>query len=90
VSLAVVAGAIANKPHNGGEAWVRQLGRGAAPPGPQPAGRPTNSVLSNGRFRNTFGFSLPSWEQQLEECLSQLRSVTPDRPASRLHLAAPS
>jgi dTDP-4-dehydrorhamnose reductase len=56
---------------------------------PQPAGRPTNSVLSNGRFRNTFGFSLPSWEQQLEECLSQLcapsRRTAPPRACTLPH-----
>jgi dTDP-4-dehydrorhamnose reductase len=46
---------------------------------PQPAERPTNSVLSNSRFRNTFGFALPSWEQQLQECLQELRSPRPDR-----------
>jgi dTDP-4-dehydrorhamnose reductase len=39
---------------------------------PLSAARPRNSVLSNRRFRDTFGLSLPNWETQLEECLSEL------------------
>lgn len=39
---------------------------------PTPARRPANSVLSNARFEAAFGFSLPPWEQGLEEALSAL------------------
>jgi dTDP-4-dehydrorhamnose reductase len=39
---------------------------------PLPAPRPQNSVLANRRFRDTFGLSLPSWDDQLEDCLSEL------------------
>jgi dTDP-4-dehydrorhamnose reductase len=39
---------------------------------PTPARRPANSVLSNARFEAAFGFTLPAWEQGLEEALSAL------------------
>ena len=38
---------------------------------PTPAARPTNSVLSNDKFARTFGFRLPSWEQQLDAVLAE-------------------
>jgi dTDP-4-dehydrorhamnose reductase len=32
---------------------------------PVAAGRPTNSLLSNAKLRNTFGFCLPAWSTGL-------------------------
>jgi dTDP-4-dehydrorhamnose reductase len=43
---------------------------------PTPARRPTNSVLSNDRFAQTFGFRLPAWEQQLNEVLAAMQIET--------------
>jgi len=43
---------------------------------PTPARRPTNSVLSNDRFAQTFGFRLPAWEQQLNEVLAAMQLET--------------
>jgi dTDP-4-dehydrorhamnose reductase len=37
---------------------------------PTPAARPANSVLDDRRFVATFGFSLPPWQEALDECLS--------------------
>jgi dTDP-4-dehydrorhamnose reductase len=37
---------------------------------PTPARRPMNSVLSNERLRETFGFAIPDWRQGLAEVLS--------------------
>jgi len=37
---------------------------------PTPARRPAYSVLSNARFAETFGFSLPDWRLQLSQALS--------------------
>lgn len=37
---------------------------------PTPATRPARSVLNNGKFRRTFGFTLPSWRDQLHACLA--------------------
>jgi dTDP-4-dehydrorhamnose reductase len=37
---------------------------------PTPAKRPTNSVLNNDKFAQTFGFRLPPWQQQLDEVLA--------------------
>ena len=39
---------------------------------PTPARRPANSVLSNARFAQAFGFRLPGWRQGLEEAVSAL------------------
>ena len=39
---------------------------------PTPARRPANSVLSNARFAEAFGFRLGGWRQGLEETLSAL------------------
>ena len=37
---------------------------------PTPARRPANSVLSNDKFAQSFGFRLAPWQQQLDEVLS--------------------
>ncbi len=37
---------------------------------PTPAKRPANSVLANDKFAHTFGFRLPSWQQQLDQVLA--------------------
>jgi dTDP-4-dehydrorhamnose reductase len=39
---------------------------------PTPARRPANSVLSSRRFASAFGIALPSWQDGLEEALSEL------------------
>jgi dTDP-4-dehydrorhamnose reductase len=39
---------------------------------PTPAKRPKNSVLSNRKFEDTFGFRLSSWETQLHEVMGEL------------------
>ncbi len=36
---------------------------------PTPAKRPANSVLANDKFGRTFGFRLPTWQQQLDQVL---------------------
>ena len=41
---------------------------------PTPARRPANSVLANDKFAHTFGFCLPSWQQQLQEVLAGMQS----------------
>jgi dTDP-4-dehydrorhamnose reductase len=40
---------------------------------PTPARRPANSVLSNDKFAQAFGFRLPSWQQQLQEVMSGMQ-----------------
>ncbi len=40
---------------------------------PTPAKRPANSVLANDKFAHTFGFRLPSWQQQLQELLTGMQ-----------------
>jgi dTDP-4-dehydrorhamnose reductase len=40
---------------------------------PTPARRPANSVLANEKFAHTFGFRLPSWQQQLDQVLAGMR-----------------
>jgi dTDP-4-dehydrorhamnose reductase len=40
---------------------------------PTPAKRPANSVLSNDKFANTFGFRLPPWQQQLQDVLTGMQ-----------------
>jgi len=40
---------------------------------PAPAPRPAYSVLDTGRFRQTFGLTLPDWRQSLALCLADLR-----------------
>lgn len=37
---------------------------------PTPARRPVNSILSNSRLKQTFGFELPDWRKQLQTALS--------------------
>lgn len=37
---------------------------------PTPARRPARAVLSNAKFRRTFGFALPHWRAQLRHCLA--------------------
>lgn len=80
--------------------WVREFGtRGLATRRirpipteayPLPAARPTNSVLCNDRFRSRFGFSLPAWEEQLAECLSDLQRKKPGGGPPGLSLAGGS
>jgi dTDP-4-dehydrorhamnose reductase len=43
---------------------------------PTPARRPSNSVLSNDKFAHTFGFRLPTWQQQLNEVLTGMQVET--------------
>jgi dTDP-4-dehydrorhamnose reductase len=43
---------------------------------PTPARRPANSVLSNDKFAQTFGFRLPTWQQQLNEVLAAMQVET--------------
>jgi dTDP-4-dehydrorhamnose reductase len=40
---------------------------------PTPAKRPANSVLSNDKFAQVFGFRLPPWQQQLQQVLAGLK-----------------
>ena len=37
---------------------------------PAAAARPTNSLLSNAKLRDTFGFNLPEWSAGLNQCLA--------------------
>ena len=46
---------------------------------PTPAKRPANSVLSNDKFAHAFGFRLPTWQQQLNDVLAEMRVETPMR-----------
>ena len=46
---------------------------------PTPARRPANSVLANDKFANAFGFRLPTWQQQLNDVLAEMRVETPMR-----------
>jgi dTDP-4-dehydrorhamnose reductase len=39
---------------------------------PAPARRPAYSVLDTGRFRRTFGLTMPDWRQSLSLCLADL------------------
>jgi dTDP-4-dehydrorhamnose reductase len=43
---------------------------------PTPARRPANSVLSNDKFAQSFGFRLPTWQQQLNEVLAGMQLET--------------
>jgi dTDP-4-dehydrorhamnose reductase len=43
---------------------------------PTPARRPANSVLSNDKFADAFGFRLPTWQQQLNEVLAGMQVET--------------
>jgi dTDP-4-dehydrorhamnose reductase len=43
---------------------------------PTPARRPANSVLSNDKFAQAFGFRLPTWQQQLNEVLAGMQVET--------------
>jgi dTDP-4-dehydrorhamnose reductase len=40
---------------------------------PSPAQRPLNSVLCNGKFEQTFGFRLGSWQSGLSEAIDEIR-----------------
>jgi dTDP-4-dehydrorhamnose reductase len=50
---------------------------------PTPARRPANSVLANDKFARTFGFRLPSWQQQLDEVLAGMRLPTQTNEVNR-------
>ena len=43
---------------------------------PTPARRPANSILSNDKFANIFGFRLPTWQQQLNDVLAGMQVET--------------
>jgi dTDP-4-dehydrorhamnose reductase len=43
---------------------------------PTPARRPANSVLSNDKFAQAFGFRLSTWQQQLNEVLAGMQLET--------------
>lgn len=40
---------------------------------PAPAARPSNSVLANERFEQTFGLRLPDWRLGVDLCVAELR-----------------
>jgi dTDP-4-dehydrorhamnose reductase len=42
---------------------------------PTPARRPQNSILSNDKFENTFGFRMSSWREQLKDVFADMRSA---------------
>jgi len=42
---------------------------------PTQASRPAYSVLSNSRFIRTFGFALPDWRTQLQQCFSPHKPI---------------
>jgi dTDP-4-dehydrorhamnose reductase len=46
---------------------------------PTPARRPANSVLSNDKFAQAFGFRLPTWQQQLNDVLAGMQVETASR-----------
>jgi dTDP-4-dehydrorhamnose reductase len=50
---------------------------------PTPARRPANSVLANDKFARTFGFRLPSWQQQLEQVLAGMSVAIPTNEVNR-------
>ncbi len=50
---------------------------------PTPARRPANSVLANEKFARTFGFRLPSWQQQLDQVLAGMRVATATNEVNR-------
>jgi dTDP-4-dehydrorhamnose reductase len=50
---------------------------------PTPARRPANSVLANDKFARTFGFRLPSWQQQLEQVLAGMGVAIPTNEVNR-------
>jgi dTDP-4-dehydrorhamnose reductase len=50
---------------------------------PTPARRPANSVLANDKFAHTFGFRLPSWQQQLDQVLAGMCVATPINEVNR-------
>jgi dTDP-4-dehydrorhamnose reductase len=50
---------------------------------PTAARRPANSVLANQKFAVTFGFQLPSWQQQLDQVLAGMRVATPTNEVNR-------
>jgi dTDP-4-dehydrorhamnose reductase len=50
---------------------------------PTPARRPANSVLANQKFARTFGFQLPSWQQQLDQVLAGMSVATQTNEVNR-------
>jgi dTDP-4-dehydrorhamnose reductase len=44
---------------------------------PTPAQRPKNSLLDNGKLRETFALQLPPWEVSLERCLGDMSALAP-------------
>jgi dTDP-4-dehydrorhamnose reductase len=48
---------------------------------PTPAKRPANSMLNNTKFRETFGFALPEWDESLKRCFDSSPSLI-DLPPS--------
>ena len=40
---------------------------------PTPAARPHYSVLDKTKFKQTYGFEIPYWEESLRDCISQLQ-----------------
>jgi len=43
---------------------------------PTPAKRPANSLLSNEKIRQTFGISMPDWQESLALCLKEVLSAS--------------
>ncbi|HEY4047092.1 MAG TPA: dTDP-4-dehydrorhamnose reductase [Acidobacteriaceae bacterium] len=53
---------------------------------PTPAKRPKNSVLSNRKFEDTFGFRLSSWKTQLHEVMGEIFAArSPKNTESAAH-----
>jgi dTDP-4-dehydrorhamnose reductase len=50
---------------------------------PTPARRPANSVLANDKFARAFAFRLPSWQQQLDDVLAEMRVATQTNEVNR-------
>jgi len=40
-------------------------------------------VLANDKFARTFGFRLPSWQQQLDDVLAEMRVATQTNEVNR-------
>lgn len=48
---------------------------------PLPAARPANSVLSNAKLQRAFGIEPRKWEEQLEDCLREMKSGGSTEPS---------
>jgi dTDP-4-dehydrorhamnose reductase len=48
---------------------------------PTPAKRPANSMLNNTKFRETFGFALPEWDESLKRCFDSSPSLIDSPPS---------